>query len=187
MCLAALTSAESFPSTAVVRPTGHWGNPASALHHGPVLVYPVQGRTALTPGQAMPKSAFFAYPAQPQFVGDTIVDSIPKARTNHDLIISPWSKLNIIGLKLDTLIREKIAGSDFLLAEVTYPNFNVYYEVGYAVGRQKPFLLAMNYAVQKAVENVNLTGLFDTIALLRYQDSIDRPDISQGQCRCASC
>jgi hypothetical protein len=121
----------------------------------------------------MPRTAFFAYPAQPQFLSDAIQDSIPSARTTHDLIITPWSKLNIIGLKLDDLIRERIAGADFLIADVTHPNFNVYYEIGYAVGREKPFVLSMNYSVEKASENVNLTGLFDTIGQLRYQNSTE--------------
>jgi len=87
----------------------------------------------------MPKTAFFAYPAEPKFIGDTILESIPNAREKHGLIITPWPKLKIIGLKLDNLIREKITGTDFLLAEVTYPNFNVYYEIGYAIGQHKPF------------------------------------------------
>jgi hypothetical protein len=54
---------------------------------------------------------------------------------------------------------------------VTYPNFNVYYEIGYYVGRRKPFVITMNYAVDEAKENINLTGLFDTVGYLRYQNS----------------
>jgi hypothetical protein len=119
----------------------------------------------------MSRTAFFAYPAEPQFLGDAIQDSVSGARTDHDVIITPWPELNIIGLKLDNLIRDRIAGADFLIADVTYPNFNVYYEIGYAVGREKPFVLSMNYSVEKANENVNLTGLFDTIGQLRYQNS----------------
>jgi hypothetical protein len=119
----------------------------------------------------MPRTAFFAYPEQPRFLGDAIQDSIAGVRTTHDLIITPWPELNIIGLKLDNLIRERIAGADFLIADVTYPNFNVYYEIGYAVGREKPFVLCVNYSVEKANDNVNMTGLLDTIGQLRYQNS----------------
>jgi hypothetical protein len=119
----------------------------------------------------MPRTAFFAYPAKPNFLGDAIQEAVPKARGDHDLIITPWPKLNILGLKLDDLIREKIAAADFLLADVTYPNFNVYYEIGYAVGNQKPFVPTVNYSVEKANDNVNLTGIFDTVGQLRYQNS----------------
>jgi hypothetical protein len=119
----------------------------------------------------MTKTAFYAYPAEPKFLGDAIQDVIPRARSAYDLIITPWSKMNIIGLKLDNLIRERLAGADFILADVTYPNFNVYYEIGYAAGRQKPFVLTVNRAAEQASGNVNLTGLFDTVGQLLYQNS----------------
>jgi hypothetical protein len=119
----------------------------------------------------MTKTAFFAYPGQPQFIGNTIHDMIPMVRSANDLLITPWPKLNIIGLKLDNLIRERVASADLILADVTYPNFNVYYEIGYSVGRQKPFVITMNYAVDESKDNINLTGLFDTIGYLRYQNS----------------
>jgi hypothetical protein len=119
----------------------------------------------------MTKTAFFAYPAEPQFLGDAIQEAILRVRSANDLIITPWTKLNIIGLKLDNLIRERLAGADFILADVTYPNFNVYYEIGYAAGQQKPFVLTVNYAIEQASAHANLTGLFDTVGQLRYQNS----------------
>ncbi len=119
----------------------------------------------------MPKTAFFAYPADPALIGGAISEAIPEARQACDLIITPWPKLKIIGLKLDDLIRDKILMADFLLADVTYPNFNVYYEIGYAVGQQKLFVLTVNYTVEKATANVNLTGLFDTLGQLKYQNA----------------
>jgi len=119
----------------------------------------------------MAKTAFFAYPADPRFIGETISESITKIAEARDLIVTPWPKLKTIGLKLDDLIRERIAAADFLIADVTYPNFNVYYEIGYAVGSQKPFIVSINYSVERWSENVNLMGLFDTLGQLRYQNS----------------
>jgi hypothetical protein len=121
----------------------------------------------------MPKTAFFAYPAQHPFIGETITECVAKIDKVRELIITPWPKIDIIGLKIDNLIRERIAGSDFLIADITYPNFNVYYEIGYAVGQQKPLITSMNYAVEKAHANVNLTGIFDTLGQIRYQNSDD--------------
>jgi hypothetical protein len=95
------------------------------------------------------KNCFFAYPAQPQFLGDAIRDSFPNALTKHDLIVTPWSKQNVLGLKIDDLIREKLAAVDFLIADITYPNLNAYYEIGYAVGRATPFIPSLNYFVEK--------------------------------------
>jgi hypothetical protein len=73
----------------------------------------------------MTKTAFFAYPAAPQFIDDAIQGAIPTIRRAGDLIITPWPKLKIIGLKLDNLIRDKLTSADVLLADITYPNFNV--------------------------------------------------------------
>jgi hypothetical protein len=42
----------------------------------------------------MPKTAFFAYPAEPKFIGDTILESIPNAREKHGLIIMAQIKDN---------------------------------------------------------------------------------------------
>jgi len=128
----------------------------------------------------MPKTALFAYPAQPALIGDTISESITKIDKTRDIIITPWPKLSIIGLKIDNLIRDRILSSDFLVADITYPNFNVYYEIGCAVGQQKPLITSMNYAVAKAQANVNLTGIFDTLGQLRYQNSNELAELLIG-------
>jgi hypothetical protein len=119
----------------------------------------------------MPKVAFYAFPSEPHSIGETISEAAPRARTDHDLIVPPWSELSVVGLKVDSLIREKIRAADLLFADVTYPNFNVYYELGYAVGCQKPFVLSVHYPVASWRANINLTGLFDTCGWLPYQNS----------------
>jgi len=119
----------------------------------------------------MPKIAFFAYPSQPRLIGDTISQAVGKIDQARNLIVTPWPKLDVVGLKIDDLIRERISGADFLIADITYPNFNVYYEIGFAIGQQKPLIVSMNYAVAKAQANVNLTGIFDTLGRLHYQNS----------------
>jgi hypothetical protein len=81
----------------------------------------------------MPKTAFFAYPEKPEFLSASIAEAVSQVDKSRKIIVTPWKKLGIIGLKLDDLIRDRIEGSDFLIADVTYPNFNVYYEIGYAI------------------------------------------------------
>ena len=77
----------------------------------------------------MPRNAFFAYPASEPIIS-TAEDAVREVRTAS---VTPWPHLNTFGYRLDKLIREKIDTSDFLLADVTTPNFNVYYEIGYCV------------------------------------------------------
>lgn len=99
------------------------------------------------------------------------MESVRKVDAQKKLVITPWPKLRIHGLKFDDLIRERIRGSDLFLADVSYPNFNVYYEIGFAIAAQKPFLPLVNYAVEKANANVGLLGIFDTVGQIRYQNA----------------
>jgi hypothetical protein len=82
----------------------------------------------------MVQKAFFAYPAGSRSISDAIGAAVAELKTANELIITPWESLSIVGLKLDRLIREKISDADFLIADITFPNFNVYYEIGYAFG-----------------------------------------------------
>lgn len=117
----------------------------------------------------MSRTAFFAYPAEPPGIGDSVSEASKTARTG-EVALRPWPSLNIYGLKIDRLIREKIRGADFLLADITHPNFNVYYEIGYCVGAGKPFVPTVNSSIMGFTQNVNMTGLFDTTGQLRYQN-----------------
>ncbi len=80
----------------------------------------------------------------------------------------PWEALNIIGFKLDNLIREKIKDASVLAADVTYANHNVFYEIGYAIGIGKPILITVNTAIEHSIERFNRIGIFDTIGYFTY-------------------
>src|SRR5690242_11098328 len=82
----------------------------------------------------MVQKAFFAYPAGSRSISDAIGAAVAELKTANELIITPWESLSIVGLKLDRLIREKISDADFLIADITFPNFTVYYGIGYAFG-----------------------------------------------------
>ena len=88
----------------------------------------------------MPQKAFFAYPAGSRPISDAISTAVSELKAGNDLLITPWESLSIVGLKLDRLIREKMSEADFLIADITLPNFNVYYEIGYTFGLRKPVI-----------------------------------------------
>lgn len=113
----------------------------------------------------MPNAAFFAYPAT-EPVGTTVKDAIPELRS---VTVTPWPSMNTFGYRLDALIRDQIEEKAFLLADITVPNFNVYYEIGFAIGAGKPVVPTVDFTLKDANENVSLTGLFSTIGQIRYQ------------------
>lgn len=118
------------------------------------------------------KSAFFAYPEAYPLVRDAIRGASERP-TADGVKVKPWQNMNILGFKLDNLVRENIDQADFLAGDVTYPNHNVFYEIGYAMARGKPILPTVNSAVASAGENVRRVGLFDTTGYASYSNSGD--------------
>src|ERR1700716_356337 len=117
----------------------------------------------------MTQSAFFAYPAA-EPVQTTISEALAEGDFKN---VTPWAHLNTFGYRLDSLIREKIEECDFLLADISIPNFNVYYEIGFCIGAGKPVVPTVDFTMKDANANVSLTGLFATIGQLRYQSYRD--------------
>ena len=87
--------------------------------------------------------------------------------------MTPWPLLSILGFKIDQLIRDKINDADVLLADITFSNYNVYYEIGFAMGRKKPVVPLVNTSYESYVGRVSVTGLFDIVGYLGYQNSSD--------------
>ncbi len=99
------------------------------------------------------------------------IDAACTKVSKNILKITPWPKLPIYGLKIDDLIRDKITDADILIGDVTVPNFNVYYEIGFAIGSGKPVLITLNSAIENASKDASLTGLFDVIGQIHYRNS----------------
>jgi hypothetical protein len=56
----------------------------------------------------------------------------------------------------------------FLVADITHPNYNVLYEIGYAIAAGKPVIPTVNVAIERAVKRIQQIGLFDTIGWATY-------------------
>jgi hypothetical protein len=116
--------------------------------------------------------AFFAYPEANRLVRDAI-QGAAEPNSNSKISIRLWEKINILGFKLDDLIREEIAEADVLVADITHPNYNVLYELGYAMAAGKPVLPTVNTAILSARANVTSLGLFDTTGYAGYTNADD--------------
>jgi hypothetical protein len=117
-------------------------------------------------------TAFFAYPAASRPVKDAVHRAVELSE-GTELALKPWENLNILGFKLDDLIRDQIQEVDVLLADITYPNHNVLYEIGYAIAVGKPILPTVNTSIRSAVQRVQTVGLFDTTGWLSYENGDD--------------
>ena len=118
----------------------------------------------------MQATGFFAYPVVSTIVTDAILGAVELSKS-EGVQLKPWQKLTIVGFKIDDLIREQIHDVQFLVADITYPNYNVLYEIGYAIAVGKPVIATVNVAIEKAVKRIQQIGLFDTIGWATYSNA----------------
>lgn len=120
----------------------------------------------------MQKVAFVAYPGANSIVSEAIKGAAELARSKP-VMLHPWPEMKVLGLKIDEEIRSDIAKGDLLAADITYPNMNVFYEIGYAAALGKPVVPLVNLAVERAQRRVVELGLFDTIGYAGYANAED--------------
>jgi len=116
---------------------------------------------------------FFAYPSKQAPVVEAIKNSIDELKRFHAVHeIVDWAELDVPGRFISTSVLHGIANADFLIADITALNFNVTYEVGYAIGCGKRLVLVRNAAYAKAEnETIKRVGIYDTIGYDEYENS----------------
>src|SRR5258708_6046188 len=115
----------------------------------------------------MASLGFFAYPESSPIIVEAVRGAV-ELSVSQALKLKPWEKLRIIGFKLDDLIREQMHDADVLAADITYPNHNVFYEIGYSIAVGKPIIPTVNVAIEKSIDGIQRIGLFDTIGWVTY-------------------
>jgi nucleoside 2-deoxyribosyltransferase len=86
-------------------------------------------------------SGFYAYASSPAEIGQTIEEAVNIVSSNNTLIVETWKALDIANHFISEKVLEGIDACDFLIADISILNFNVTYEIGYAIGRKKRILL----------------------------------------------
>jgi hypothetical protein len=115
--------------------------------------------------------AFFAYASSLPHVRQTIHAAHGAlARTNRDLHLHLWEENDISGRPLTDPIFNGISSADVLIADVSSVNFNVTFEIGYAIGLGKRVFLTRdkNYLQDKTL--TDKIGIFDTLGVESYSD-----------------
>ena len=81
--------------------------------------------------------------------------------------------MDIAGRPLVAPIFEGISETNLLIADVTVLNFNVAYEIGYAIGTTKRAYLIRHSGLNTDENAVRRVGIFDTLGYESYRDSDD--------------
>lgn len=110
-------------------------------------------------------SVFVAYAAGNDFQGKMIQDASVRASTG-ERIVKPWSSRDTSGAPIANSVESWIEMADAFIADVSVVNHNVTYELGYAIGLQKPVRLIRSTHVDFGpVKNI---GLLDTLGYDGY-------------------
>ena len=113
---------------------------------------------------------FYAYPSQPNEIGQCIEKAVDEYnRSQSDVRVNTWVQLDIIGHFISTEVLKGIDEADFLIADITKLNFNVTYEIGYAIGKSKRVLLTKNKSIENQELMADKVGIFDTLGYLLRQ------------------
>jgi hypothetical protein len=123
---------------------------------------------------------FAAYPASPTAIGDCMCGAVDKLKANL-IELQPWQQNDICGIVLTDPIFSEIDNASALVADITKPNFNVTFEIGYAIAKGKPLLLVVNAGLVFDPQALARIGIFDTIGYEKYENSKELAD------RIASC
>ncbi len=117
--------------------------------------------------------AFFAYASSPAEAGATIeaaVDAVAHRPGNAD--VTTWKALDIVGHFIAGEVITGIDAADVLVADITQLNFNVTYEIGYAIGRRKRVYLVRNQSIAEVDPLIREVGIFDTLGYKTYVNSV---------------
>jgi hypothetical protein len=93
------------------------------------------------------------------------------AEAGGPLRILLWTELDVGGRLLQQEILARIDASDLLVADISALNMNVSYEIGYAIGRQKPIRLILHTVYESSIRlEAQKIGIFDTLGSTPYSN-----------------
>ena len=116
---------------------------------------------------------FIAFSSNDTTHAETIA-SAGVAASSSDVTYRSWSREDASGSALGSTVELWIDDSEAVVADITFINHNVTYEIGYAIGGQKGLRLIRNSTVP--LNELKAIGLFDTIL---HNEFRTQPDLEQ--------
>ena len=128
-------------------------------------------------------TGFFAYPSHPLQIGETITRAVSLLKKKSgNYLFETWKEMDIPGRFIAEQVLESIDSKSCVIADISSLNFNVTYEIGYAIGKQKRLILVRYAPLKKDDQGIKELGIFDTIGFKEYQNSEELADILLDIC-----
>ena len=98
---------------------------------------------------------FYAYPSYPPSVGETISSALSKLNAISDIKrnsvrFTKWTDNSVSGSRLIKTVLGQVDRSQIFPCDLTYPNPNVSFELGYAIARFKRIFTTLNPSIAEA-------------------------------------
>ena len=133
----------------------------------------------------MPKQVrvFYAYPNHPPDVGETITSTIAKLKAHSHLKqknirIRPWTDNAVSGKRLISAITGQLDRNQVFACDLTYPNANVNFELGYAIARFKRIFSSLNPSISEAARNYK--RVYSSLLNLGYSQYANHEDLVEA-------
>lgn len=120
---------------------------------------------------------FVPYSSYPDQIGATIEETSTRIKQSFKNIkFNTWKQIDIPGRFIVEGIFDKIEASDIIVADLTHLNFNVVFEIGYAMGKSKRVFLIINASLNPPKKEFSQLGIFDTLGYREYSNSVELSD-----------
>lgn len=116
-------------------------------------------------------NGFFAYPSYPLDLNETIENFIKITNESKIMEIKSWKDMSVNGNFIIDKILEEIDKADVFLCDLTYLNFNVLFELGYAIAKDKKIWISLNTDILNSKKNYERLRILTTIGYSTYTNS----------------
>jgi hypothetical protein len=112
------------------------------------------------------------YPSRPGQIAATIEAAAPLLRQRSPgAIWKTWREFGSTGQVVFCSICKNMRSADVVVADVTTLNFNLLFEVGYAIGLGKPIVPIRDTTIETNQSDFRELGLLDTVGYLDFQNA----------------
>ncbi len=114
---------------------------------------------------------FWGYSNHPHKVKENIEEAVNQINKDTIISVKTWESMNIDGnFVIDEILKE-IDDCDVFLCELSNLNYNVLFELGYAIAKKKEIRIFINQSLQNVKEEFNNFNLLNTIGFVNYVNS----------------
>lgn len=118
-------------------------------------------------------TSFLAYPSKPERLAEIMEKASQDINECKTADIRPWTLLKIGGRLIIDQVCKAIDEADLLIADVTYLNPNVLFELGYAIGQKKKVWILFDPSIEASKRDFDELGLLNSIGYAEYRSASD--------------